>query len=247
MSSVTDSFSRFQLTKLTHELKQSLFDSTRNMLQMQEHNRHYHQQFEQRLSDISRAQTQELTRGSQASQSDRILISLEDPMNTRSGPREAFESRPTPMVQIPIQCVPRCHVSCLCICHQTRYFQSAKSLSGWLGGLLLQTRALSLLTSTECNNTNCKRKSRTSLRIVYTFPQWLLARSVEIAASWAAMTGTGSSLHLRVSRVIDGRAVTAAIDYGDMDWIRNELSMKTILPTDVDENGTSLATVGESR
>lgn len=107
----------------------------------------------------------------------------------------------------------------------------------------MQSRAAPLTPRAQCDTQTCKIREQSSLRITYTFPRWLLARSVEISLSLSALTGAGSSMHLRIPRVLEIHEVWQAIEAGDLEWIRRSLATKVILPTDVDEMGSSLALV----
>lgn len=111
----------------------------------------------------------------------------------------------------------------------------------------MHSRAFSALSAAECDYVNCKAKSETSLMLVYTFPRWLLARSVEVAISWSSLTGAGSSLHLRVPRILEQHDVWVALEIGDLEWIKRNLMIKHIYPTDTDEFGETLVSVSESQ
>ncbi|KAI1211572.1 ankyrin [Annulohypoxylon truncatum] len=139
--------------------------------------------------------------------------------------------------------VPVCSSPCMCSCHRLKRSRSPSWLSSLIGGLFLEYNTIPLVQNIQCDAISCKAKSPSSLRLYYTFPLWLLARSIEIAVSWTSLTGSGSSLHLRVPRVLGRHRVWRAIQFGDMRWIRAHMAKKDIFCTDVNERGGTLAIV----
>lgn len=137
--------------------------------------------------------------------------------------------------------VPTCFSTCKCSCHRLKRSQSPGWLGSLIGGLFLEYNTIPLLRPVKCDVIACKTKSPSSVRLYYMFPQWLLARSIELAVSWSCLTGSGSSLHLRVARVLEFHDVWRAIEFGDMRWVLTHMARKDVLPTDVDHWGTSLA------
>jgi hypothetical protein len=227
-----------------HELKQSFLDSTQATLRLQEQqNQQLHFQFNVLLERQYQGPGDE----NQASQTGPVSVVAAEAIDATPNLREVSGPRSSQLVQIPGPFLRRCHFSCVCVCHQPQHLQSPGILSAWLGRLVMHSRAFSALSAAECDYVNCKAKSDASLRLMYTFPRWLLARSVEVAISWSSLTGAGSSLHLRVPRVLEKHEVWLAIDYGDLEWIQRSLTMKRLYPTDTDEFGETLVSVSPAQ
>ncbi|KAI0896537.1 ankyrin [Annulohypoxylon nitens] len=151
------------------------------------------------------------------------------------------KSTSTSMVSFQASLVSTCLTACRCSCHRLKRSQSPGWLGSLIGGLFLEYNTIPLLQPVKCDVITCKAKSPSSVRLYYMFPQWLLARSIEFAVSWSSLTGSGSSLHLRVPRVLEYHGVWKALLFGDMRWVLTHMARKDILPTDVDHQGISLA------
>lgn len=227
-----------------HEMKQSLLDSTQAFLQLHEQQK---QQFLLQFNVLLDRQHQGPGDKNQASETDPVSIVAAKATDEMPDLGDAVGSLSSQVVQIPGPLVRRCHFSCVCICHQPQRFESPGILSAWLGRLAIHSRAFSALPTTECDYKGCKSKSETSLRLIYTFPRWMLARSVEVAISWSALTGAGSSLHLRIPRVLETHAVWRAIELGDLEWIQRSLTAKSLYPTDTSMRGHTLVSVSEAQ
>ncbi|KAI0386012.1 ankyrin [Hypomontagnella monticulosa] len=125
-----------------------------------------------------------------------------------------------------------CSYLCDCNCHRLRYSQSPWFLSPFIGSLFMQYNVTPLFQRPVCDFIGCKANHTSSLRLYYAFPRWLLARSVEFVVSLSSMTGAGSSLHLRIPRLLGRHQVWTAIQIGDLRWIQVNMAKKVILPTD---------------
>ncbi|KAI0413455.1 ankyrin [Xylaria grammica] len=150
---------------------------------------------------------------------------------------------PTPksMIQFQGVLVRQCLSTCNCNCHQIKQSHSPNWLATLIGRLFLHYNTTPILQRSACDNSTCTAKSPSSVRLHYAFPYWLLARSIELDLSWSSLTGAGSSLHIRVPRVLKSHKIWRAIRFGDLRWIRIHLANKSVLPTDVDLWGQSLA------
>ena len=227
---------------LTEDLQQSVRHSARIILETHEKHKAEGLRNEQRLVSLQTSVDQ--LSQHLAKQMDTMDVTVPhsnpefDPENSRLHIIEPSQSTSTSLRHFQVSLVSSCHFSCLCRCHQLQYFQSPGLLVDWVGNLVVQTRGL-----TTCDAQDCRVASSSSSRITYALPRWLWARSVEIAVSWSTLTGAGSSLHLRIPRVIYRHSVWPAIWRGDLEWVRRHLSIKSVLPTDVDEDGQSLAIV----
>lgn len=224
---------------LTQELQQSIFDSTQIIQVAREQRKAEGQRNEQRLVALQASVDQLF-----AKQIETLDVTSHQP-NPESDPTQSslrivdssWSASMSPR-RLQVSLVSSCHFSCLCRCHQLQYLQSPGLLANLAGSLVLQRRGV-----TKCDAGDCSGASSPSSRITYALPRWLWARSVEIAVSWSALTGARSSLHLRIPRVIYRHDVWPAIWRGDLEWVRRHLSIQSVLPTDFDEDGQSLAIV----
>ncbi|KAK7447540.1 hypothetical protein Landi51_06896 [Colletotrichum acutatum] len=97
----------------------------------------------------------------------------------------------------------------------------------------------SLLGPRKCDFEACAG-APDSARMIYIFPQWLLLRALFVAASRDSLTGIGSSIHLRIPRLIPREQMISIVYNFDIDWVKRGIINSTVLPTDVDEDGNSL-------
>ncbi|OTA63094.1 ankyrin [Hypoxylon sp. EC38] len=146
----------------------------------------------------------------------------------------------TPMVYFRATLNQGCPPFCGCNCHRLQCSWSPSWLSSVIGVLFAQYNAIPLIQRPHCDVTACRLESISSLRLYYVFPRWLLARQIEFAISWSSIIGAGSSLHLRIPRVIDVAPASQAILHNDIQWLRYRVAEKSILPTDVDDYGSTL-------
>ncbi|KAJ2984520.1 hypothetical protein NUW58_g6016 [Xylaria curta] len=150
---------------------------------------------------------------------------------------------PKAMIQFQAVLVPECSSTCNCDCHQIRHSRSPSWLATLIGNFFLQYNTTPLFQRPTCDKFTCTAKSRPSVRLYYVCPRWLLSRSIEFGVSWSSLTGSGSSLHIRVPRVLEKHSIWRAIRFGDLRWVQIHVANKSVLPTDVDTWGQSLATV----
>lgn len=244
--SLTDDSPRHQQIKLLHDLKQSLFNSTQALLLNQKDYSFAHNESQKAHFQLHESVDQQDASLSEDGETGAEMTTVSRPKDGQLDDKDSSNPLSTADEYTAMSLNSSCHYSCRCKCHQLQNSQSPGSLA-WLGTAFMQSRAVSLFSSPECDIVSCRSEASPSLRMVYIFPQWLLARSIEIAVSWSALTGAGSSLHLRVPRVLGKHPVWRAISLGDFDWIQRNLAKKTILPTDVGEHGQSLAWVSGLR
>ncbi|OTA97514.1 hypothetical protein M434DRAFT_26826 [Hypoxylon sp. CO27-5] len=156
---------------------------------------------------------------------------------------ESIRPNMTPMVYFEAALIQGCPSFCNCNCHRLQHCRLPTWLSSVVGNLFIQYSAIPLLQIPRCDVAACRMKSISSLRLHYAFPQWLLARQIEFAVSWSSITGAGSSLYLRVPRVINVGQAFHAMLHNDIQWLRYRVAEKSILPTDVDDYGSTLLNI----
>ncbi|OHE95702.1 hypothetical protein CORC01_08986 [Colletotrichum orchidophilum] len=69
---------------------------------------------------------------------------------------------------------------------------------------------------------------------------WLLLRALFVATSRNTLTGAGSSIYLRIPRLVPRDHLTSIVYNCDIDYVKRGIFNSTVLPTDVDEDGNSL-------
>ncbi|KAI0438160.1 ankyrin [Xylaria telfairii] len=151
------------------------------------------------------------------------------------------------MIQFQAVLVRGCSSTCNCNCHQMKQSRSPGWLGTFIGNLFLQYNTSPVFQRHKCDKLTCIAKSPSSVRLYYVFPYWLLARSIELHASWSSLVGPGSSLHIRVPRVLGSHWIWRAIRFNDIRWVQIHLANKSFLATDVDRCGRSLAAIALSQ
>jgi len=86
------------------------------------------------------------------------------------------------------------------------------------------------------------------MTLIYSFPKWLVNRVLSFSAAWGSMTNAGASLHLKVPRMVDpemSKRLWVAVGRKDVDWFREKISAKELLPADIDEDGDNIVDVSD--
>lgn len=234
--------------KLTIDLRNSLTNSMQAFLQANRHS--ISAQEENRQLLIKLQDTLDLLQQVPETQTSSLDLkpdkdSAHAPTTATQNAHQVSISQSEFMAHIPDAHASACEASCVCKCHQARYYRSPKLLANWLGKVCIESELVTFVSQRKCDIRQCQPHHQSSLRFLYSFPRWLLARCFEVSLSWSSLTGAGSCLHLRVPRVLDQHPVWAAIALGDLGWIKRSLSKKVILPTDVSVDGQSLTYVRE--
>lgn len=140
------------------------------------------------------------------------------------------------MVSFPVHRRSRCKSSCDCACHSRSQYQTSPAFKRLLGVLFLGYVGPPLLAS-DCSDETCRRHSTRSLKIIYCFPQWFLARAVHIVAT---MTYSGSPVFgLQVRRRIEWGGKDGILRLaltGNTQGVKHLLVSKEASLTDVDPN-----------
>ncbi|KAI0118337.1 ankyrin [Nemania sp. FL0031] len=219
-----------QHVKVTLDMQQMLFTATGNILQLQIQNAE--------AEEGSRAILKQLQESVDLLKQNLADRKLENGIRTSKSLLD-----PRSMIQFQATLVRECPSTCNCNCHHFKHSRSPTWLATLIGNLFLQYNTIPVFKRPTCDKLVCTAKSLPSVRLYYAFPQWLVARSIELNVSWSSLFGPGSSLHIRVPRVLLSHPIWRAIQFGDIHWVRNGLANKSVLPTDVDRWGRSLATI----
>lgn len=126
----------------------------------------------------------------------------------------------------------RCNGNCECICHSRKRIQTPELLNQVLGHLFIGYAGLPVWTR-DCNIGSCTNQYSRAVQVSYTFPGWLLSRTVDLTA---AMTYTnephfGLKVRNRIQNT-DNSAFTLARN-GNLQGIINLFHERRISPNDL--------------
>lgn len=85
--------------------------------------------------------------------------------------------------------VVRCHGNCECVCHSRSRLQTPNFLNRFFGQLFIGYAGLPIWMR-DCDRSDCTNHYSRAFQVSYTFPGWLLSRTIDITA---AMTYTNES------------------------------------------------------
>ncbi|KAH6990134.1 ankyrin repeat-containing domain protein [Ilyonectria destructans] len=132
-----------------------------------------------------------------------------------------------------------CSAYCNCQCHRQSQVETPKWIRSAFGSLFLRYNSLPVWDTRPCRVEKCKR-SHGSIRLRYTFPQWMIAREVSLATSGHSIVGYGAALHAKIRRVLPDGLALAAIAFNDLEWLKRALVSNKLHVTDLDQSGKSL-------
>ena len=98
----------------------------------------------------------------------------------------------------------RCEGHCDCICHSRSLFTTPKILNRFLGQLFIGYAGLPIWIR-KCNNATCTNQYARTMQVSYTFPGWLLMKTVDMAAAMTYNSEPSFGLKVR-NRVPSGGA-----------------------------------------
>lgn len=76
----------------------------------------------------------------------------------------------------------RCDGTCTCVCHSRSRFQSPKPLNQFLGALFIGYAGLPVWTR-NCDKSDCSNQYSRTLQVSYSFPMWLLSKTIDFVAA----------------------------------------------------------------
>lgn len=151
----------------------------------------------------------------------------------------------SPSRQSPIEDIPRgkpsasrgLHSHCTCICHRQAQWRSPSSSNMVLGILFVRYTPWQLaLIAHACNCSAYQQAKTSAVTITYTFPVWLLQRTLTMKAQ-----SRGPELLLRVRRVRPkDAAIFLALEHNDVGAVKRLLAAGNASMHDVNEDGQSL-------
>jgi hypothetical protein len=152
---------------------------------------------------------------------------------------DTMTSQPTPLLQsirfrasriASISCDPFCS----CTCHARYQIKTPLSLQNIIGSLFIGYTGFPSWMQ-GCNERSCSRQTKSVTQFSYSFPSWLLTRSI------VGRITPAPELLLSMSRVIPSRsAVFHHSMLGDADKIRDLFTKRLASPFDVAPSGSSV-------
>ena len=112
-----------------------------------------------------------------------------------------------------------------------------------LGSGSISYRGSSLLTVQPCNANGCG-KGAAKYGFEYAFPTWTTATIRLVVDVSDNTSGPGYGLTLRMSQtILDTHKIWRAVREGNLDYIKRQLSLRTVSPNIVDKHGLTMAHV----
>lgn len=138
----------------------------------------------------------------------------------------------------------RCARFCRCQCHTRTTIRLPRWLSGALGTLFYTYTGTPYFTAKACDYRSCHERSDPSARLTYSFPDWMLRRTLSIAGTWRDLAGPGASWTVRMPRKISPSApIWHFVNNNRMDLIQQCFRTGQASPFDVNTNGESVLSV----
>jgi hypothetical protein len=87
-----------------------------------------------------------------------------------------------------------CRKSCICQCHIPFQGETPRWLRGLLGNLFFSFTGTPVLNHRSCNISSCGADpgSGGAVKFRYTFPTWILSKSIHVIGDWTDLTGMGA-------------------------------------------------------
>ena len=126
-----------------------------------------------------------------------------------------------------------CGVSCTCDCHSSAKIRFPSFFSRYFGSLLIGYTGNPVLNS-RCSEADCRRQHSHSLVIMYCFPAWFLARTIQVLLHGNSAGDLTLSISTR-RRVMDYNLVQLVTLYswtGEVDAMKVLFHKRTIWPND---------------
>jgi hypothetical protein len=126
----------------------------------------------------------------------------------------------------------RCNGNCECICHSRSRIQSPDIFNRFLGHLFIGYAGLPIWTR-NCNNNNCTNQYSRAVQVSYTFPGWLLSRTIDITAATTYTNEPQFGLKVRNRIENTENSVFTLARTGNLDGIKDLFQERRISPNDL--------------
>ncbi len=169
-------------------------------------------------------------------------LSRPDPYRP-SIPFELTEDMDHSVIQVRATVRQPCFRYCKCQCHRPSTINTPSWARFAIGSLVAQYNGVSVIGKNPCSSSACKSTGKGSLKLGYSFPRWMIGRAVSLSASWDTLTNTGAHLHLAVPRVNNLPGLPGAVMHRDLEWLKEKVASRQLLPTDIEDNGEGIFSV----
>ncbi|KAK0649310.1 ankyrin repeat-containing domain protein [Cercophora newfieldiana] len=133
----------------------------------------------------------------------------------------------------------KCVGYCRCRCHRASSFSTPEIFTNLFGRLCMRYGGLPWIGTSTCDDLSCNTNRGSSFQLDYIFPEWLLRRTLCVAAYWNSMSGI--SIHLNLPQALpDTHPVWEIILYNDLNRLKKLLAKGEIRPTDTRVTGTPM-------
>ena len=149
------------------------------------------------------------------------------------GNNESKSALTTSTIGITLRDRNHCGISCTCDCHSSARIRLPSFLSRYFGSLLIGYTGNPVLNS-RCSEVDCRRQHSHSLVIMYCFPAWFLARTIQVLLHNNSVGDLSLSISMR-RRVMDYnlvQLVTLSSWTGDVDAMKALFHKRTVWPND---------------
>jgi hypothetical protein len=128
----------------------------------------------------------------------------------------------------------KCMRWCSCRCHRSFYMRSPQLLSSAFGNFYVRCTGK----QSSCNETTCKRRSKSTTAIAYRFPGWLTSSAIHFTLVSSALSTQSKLTSLRV--VPNSSAIFGAVSAGDLSGVQKLFQEGRASIYDVDERNWTL-------
>ena len=132
-----------------------------------------------------------------------------------------------------------CARGCSCVCHSKQSYKSPGMLGKLVGSIFVGYTGLPMLTA-KCDLDTCINQVPHSIRVSYTFPAWVVMKTLDFFAKSSSVSGPcfGLSVRNRVSEAF-GMNILTASRHGDISTLIKLLEKRKVSISDIGLNGAS--------
>ena len=129
--------------------------------------------------------------------------------------------------------VVRCHGNCECVCHSRSRLQTPNFLNRFFGQLFIGYAGLPIWTR-DCDRSDCTNHYSRAFQVSYTFPGWLLSRTVDITAAMTYTNEPHFGLKIRNRVQNTENSVFSLARNGNLAGIKDLYVRRLVSPNDLE-------------
>ena len=129
--------------------------------------------------------------------------------------------------------VVRCHGNCECVCHSRSRLQTPNFLNRFFGQLFIGYAGLPIWTR-DCDRSDCTNHYSRAFQVSYTFPGWLLSRTVDITAAMTYTNEPHFGLKIRNRVQNTENSVFSLARNGNLPGIKDLYVRRLVSPNDLE-------------